>query len=62
MINCLFRMLSLPSDVEEAELGENLANHLGRTANIQSIKIIHDSKGGVCAFVQCEVIIHPFLF
>lgn len=46
---------SLPADVDEAELSQQLRDRLAQFAHILSIKIIHDAKGGVCAFLQCEV-------
>lgn len=45
---------SLPSNVDQAELTRLLTGHLSEHAEIRSIKVIRDSKGGVCAFVQCE--------
>lgn len=46
---------SLPADVDETELSQQLRDRLAQFAHILSIKIIHDAKGGVCAFLQCEV-------
>lgn len=51
----LTRLSSLPPDEDEGEMAQLLAQHLAQFASIQNIKIIHDSKGGACAFVQCEV-------
>ncbi|KAF5352462.1 hypothetical protein D9756_006010 [Leucocoprinus leucothites] len=45
---------SLPSNVEQSELTRLLTCHLSEHTEIKSIKVIRDSKGGVCAFVQCE--------
>ncbi|KAL5519269.1 hypothetical protein ACEPAH_952 [Sanghuangporus vaninii] len=45
---------SLPPHKDEAELAQLLAQHLSRYAKVQNIKIVRDSKGGLCAFVQCE--------
>ncbi|KAF9454072.1 hypothetical protein P691DRAFT_770793 [Macrolepiota fuliginosa MF-IS2] len=45
---------SLPSNVDQAELTRLLTGHLSEHAEIKSIKVVRDSKGGVCAFVQCE--------
>ncbi|XP_006454050.1 hypothetical protein AGABI2DRAFT_113810 [Agaricus bisporus var. bisporus H97] len=44
---------SLPASVDQAELTRLLTDHLSEYAEIKSIKVIRDSKGGVCAFVQC---------
>ena len=52
---------SLPPNVDEAELSSLLAQHLSQYAKIHNIKIIHDAKGGVCAFVQCEVSLSRFM-
>ena len=46
---------SLPPSPDEAEMARNLAQHLAQYAKVQNIKIVHDSKGGLCAFAQCEV-------
>ena len=46
---------SLPPDEDEAEVARLLSVHLSRYATIHNVKVIHDNKGGVCAFVQCEV-------
>ncbi|EJD03642.1 uncharacterized protein FOMMEDRAFT_166994 [Fomitiporia mediterranea MF3/22] len=48
---------SLPPDKDEAEVAQLLAQHLRKYANVKNIKIVHDLKGGLCAFVQCE---NPF--
>jgi hypothetical protein len=32
-----------------------LTEHLSEHTEVKSIKVVRDSKGGVCAFVQCEV-------
>lgn len=32
-----------------------LMEHLSEHTQIKNIKVVRDSKGGVCAFVQCEV-------
>ena len=50
-----FYFQSLPTNVDESELSQSLHQHLSNIAKIHGIKIIHDNKGGVCAFVQCEV-------
>jgi hypothetical protein len=46
---------SLPPDAEEGFLRERLAQHLAPYAIIKDVKVIRDTKGGLCAFVQCEV-------
>ncbi|KIK70758.1 hypothetical protein GYMLUDRAFT_973996 [Collybiopsis luxurians FD-317 M1] len=45
---------SLPSHIDHNELGLLLSNHLAEYAQVKSVKVIRDSKGGVCAFVQCQ--------
>ncbi|KAJ3721639.1 hypothetical protein C8R42DRAFT_56235 [Lentinula raphanica] len=45
---------SLPTNIDLKELGGLLSQHLAEFAQIKAVKVIHDSKGGVCAFVQCE--------
>ncbi|KAJ7897079.1 hypothetical protein B0H14DRAFT_390593 [Mycena olivaceomarginata] len=46
---------SLPTNIEQSELSRLLSEHLSEHAEvIKSIKLVKDSKGGVCAFVQCE--------
>lgn len=47
--------ISLPPEEDEVEVAKLLSAHLARYATIQNVKVIHDSKGGLCAFVQCEV-------
>jgi len=32
-----------------------LMDHLSEHTQIKNIKVVRDSKGGVCAFVQCKV-------
>lgn len=51
----LINTASLPPDIDETELSQQLRDRLAQFARILSIKIIHDAKGGVCAFLQCEV-------
>jgi hypothetical protein len=46
---------SLPASVDQVELTRLLNDHLSEYTEIKSIKVIRDSKGGVCAFVQCKV-------
>ncbi|KAJ7675396.1 hypothetical protein B0H17DRAFT_135636 [Mycena rosella] len=45
---------SLPTNIEQSELSRLLSEHLSEHAEVRSIKLVKDSKGGVCAFVQCE--------
>ncbi|KAF7339286.1 RNA binding protein [Mycena sanguinolenta] len=45
---------SLPTNIEQSELTRLLSEHLSEHAEVKSIKLVKDSKGGVCAFVQCE--------
>ena len=46
---------SLPSNIEHMDLTRMLMEHLSEHTQIKNIKVVRDSKGGVCAFVQCEV-------
>lgn len=48
-------MRSLPSHIEHTELTRMLSEHLADYPEIKSVKVVRDNKGGVCAFVQCEV-------
>jgi hypothetical protein len=53
---CLFLTLrSLPSAIDQPELTRLLSEHLSEHTEVKNIKVVRDSKGGVCAFVQCEV-------
>ncbi|GBE77675.1 predicted protein [Sparassis crispa] len=45
---------SLPSNVDHAELTRLLYEHLSEHTEVKNVKVVRDSKGGVCAFVQCE--------
>ncbi|KAF9460117.1 hypothetical protein BDZ94DRAFT_947042 [Collybia nuda] len=45
---------SLPSTIDQAELTRLLSEHLSEHTEVKNIKVVRDSKGGVCAFVQCE--------
>jgi sulfopyruvate decarboxylase TPP-binding subunit len=45
---------SLPPNVEQQELTTLLTQHLSEHNEVQGVKVIRDSRGGVCAFVQCE--------
>lgn len=47
-------ILSLPSNIEHTELSHLLQNHLSAYASMRSVKVVRDTKGGVCAFIQCE--------
>lgn len=46
---------SLPSRVDQFELKRVLTDHISKFAVVKNIKTVRDSRGGVCAFVQCEV-------
>lgn len=46
---------SLPPNLEQPELTRLLSDHLAEHKEITYIKLIRDSKGGVCAFIQCLV-------
>ncbi|KAI1788805.1 hypothetical protein LXA43DRAFT_627078 [Ganoderma leucocontextum] len=50
---------SLPASVEHGELTRRLSDHLSAYSQIKAIKVVRDSRGGVCAFVQCEVGVLP---
>lgn len=45
---------SLPCNIDQVELTKQLTEHLSEYAEVKSIKVVRDSKGGICAFVQCE--------
>ncbi|CAA7265950.1 unnamed protein product [Cyclocybe aegerita] len=45
---------SLPSNIDQGDLTRMLMEHLSEHTQIKNIKVVRDSKGGVCAFVQCE--------
>ncbi|KII94122.1 hypothetical protein PLICRDRAFT_122139 [Plicaturopsis crispa FD-325 SS-3] len=45
---------SLPPGIEQPDLVRMLTEHLSSYTEIKSIKVVRDSKGGVCAFLQCE--------
>ena len=59
MLYCLYtganEANSLPSNIEHMDLTRMLMEHLSEHTQIKNIKVVRDSKGGVCAFVQCEV-------
>jgi len=46
---------SLPSNVDQGDLSRMLMDHLSEHTQIKNVKVVRDSKGGVCAFVQCLV-------
>jgi hypothetical protein len=50
------RRRSLPSNVDQGDLSRMLMDHLSEHTQIKNVKVVRDSKGGVCAFVQCLVI------
>ncbi|KAF9481660.1 hypothetical protein BDN70DRAFT_511102 [Pholiota conissans] len=45
---------SLPSNIDQGDLTRMLLDHLSEHTQVKNIKVVRDSKGGVCAFVQCE--------
>ncbi|KAF8922105.1 hypothetical protein CPB85DRAFT_1427438 [Mucidula mucida] len=45
---------SLPTNIDQVELARLLSSHLSEHAQVKNVKVVRDSKGGVCAFVQCE--------
>ncbi|KAI9512564.1 hypothetical protein F5148DRAFT_853195 [Russula earlei] len=45
---------SLPTNVEHEELSARLKDHLSIYVDVNLVRIIRDSRGGVCAFVQCD--------
>ncbi|KAF9225409.1 hypothetical protein BS17DRAFT_778555 [Gyrodon lividus] len=45
---------SLPSNIDHAELTGMLSRHLSEHPEVQIIKVVRDSKGGTCAFIQCQ--------
>ncbi|KAI0936866.1 hypothetical protein AcV5_004897 [Taiwanofungus camphoratus] len=45
---------SLPTNVDHAELTYLLHEHLSEHAEVKNVKVVRDSRGGICAFVQCE--------
>ena len=49
------RCFSLPTTVDHAELSARLKEHLSAYVEVNFVRIIRDSRGGVCAFVQCNV-------
>jgi hypothetical protein len=56
-IKCRF---SLPTTVDHAELSARLREHLSAYVEVNFVRIIRDSRGGVCAFVQCNVNVPTF--
>ena len=49
------RLRSLPSGLEHEELNRRLTQHFSEYEEIVGIKTVSDKKGGVCAFIQCQV-------
>ncbi|KAH9065766.1 hypothetical protein EDB87DRAFT_1679477 [Lactarius vividus] len=45
---------SLPTTVDHTELSARLREHLSAYVEVKFVRIIRDSRGGVCAFVQCN--------
>ena len=48
--------------MDQTELARLLSVHLSEHAEVKNVKVVHDSKGGVCAFVQCQVRISPRIY
>ena len=46
---------SLPANVDQGELTQRLTDHLSGYPQVKTIKVVRDTRGGVCAFVQCDV-------
>ncbi|KAG2156676.1 uncharacterized protein EDB93DRAFT_926724 [Suillus bovinus] len=45
---------SLPTNIDHLELTRMLSDHLSDHPEVQTIKVVRDSKGGTCAFIQCQ--------
>ncbi|KAI0824992.1 hypothetical protein BC628DRAFT_274704 [Trametes gibbosa] len=45
---------SLPTNIEHSEVARRLSEHLSAYAQIKAVKVVRDSRGGVCGFIQCE--------
>ncbi|KAG1754829.1 uncharacterized protein EDB91DRAFT_255420 [Suillus paluster] len=45
---------SLPTNIDHLELTRMLSEHLSDHPEAQTIKVVRDSKGGTCAFIQCQ--------
>ncbi|KAH7930380.1 hypothetical protein BV22DRAFT_1028340 [Leucogyrophana mollusca] len=45
---------SLPPNIDHLELTRMLSGHLVGHPEVQTIKVIRDTKGGTCAFIQCQ--------
>lgn len=41
--------------MEQAEFAHLFGEHLSEHVEAKNIEVVRDSKGSVCAFVQCEV-------
>ncbi|KAJ7596658.1 hypothetical protein C8J56DRAFT_292852 [Mycena floridula] len=50
---CIFAG-SLPAHPDTVEVASNLRDHLAEYAEVKHIKVVRDSKGGNCAFIQCQ--------
>lgn len=46
---------SLPGHVDQSSLARLLSEHLSSHTQVQNVKVVRDGKGGICAFIQCEV-------
>lgn len=49
------RFASLPTATDYLDIHRQLTEHLREHQEIKSVKVVRDSKGGTCAFAQCEV-------
>ncbi len=46
---------SLPANIDYSELTQRLSEHFSAHPQVKAIKVVRDSRGGVCGFIQCEV-------
>ncbi|PSS29591.1 hypothetical protein PHLCEN_2v2739 [Hermanssonia centrifuga] len=51
---CSIFVGSLPSNIDVAELTTLLATHLSLFPEAKKVKVLRDTKGGPCGFVQCD--------
>jgi hypothetical protein len=52
---------SLPPNADPNELSRRLTDHLAPYIEVKRVKVIKDTRGGACAFVQCKVLCIRFL-
>ncbi|KAI0639552.1 hypothetical protein C8Q77DRAFT_72376 [Trametes polyzona] len=45
---------SLPTNMEHMELTQRLTEHFAPYPEAKAIKVVRDSRGGICGFIQCE--------